>query len=304
MLPVTKSVPKEMLPVANKPLIQYAVEEAAASGIDEIILVTRIGSSVPEQYFSRDYELEQFLKDRGHDSDFEIVSGLSSLAHISAVRQELPKGLGDALLCARSAVGDEPFAVVLPDALVKADKPVLAQLMESYRTYPGSYVAARPVMPQDTVRFGMLGVVPVDKGCAPETLFRISTVVEKPLPGKAPSPYGVFGRYILEPEIFDYLEQTKPDGKGEVQLADALQLCCQERTVYALCFDGRHYDAGNKLEYLQAVLEFAMCDPDLGPAIREYLATRNGLDRDSQEDISQGASFDVRLGRGSCTTSR
>jgi UTP--glucose-1-phosphate uridylyltransferase len=271
MLPVTKVLPKEMMPIGNKPLIQYAVEEAAASGIEELVLVTATRKSALECYFRRDAELERLLEERGRQGELQCLRALSSLVPIVTVHQPAPRGLGDALLCARSALGDEPFALILPDAIVDAPQPVIAQLMAAFRNRPGAYIATQPVAPRDVSRFGMLAVAPRDDSSRSDGVLRVLSVVEKPKPEDAPSSYGVFGRYLLTPEIFDFLDSTEPDGNGEVQLSGALALYCRKNPVYALCFEGRHYDAGSRFGYLQAALEFALKDPDLGPAVRNCL---------------------------------
>ncbi len=272
MLPVTKGLPKEMMPICNKPIIQYAVEEAAASGIEDVILITRSGKSVLESYFRPSPDLEQFLQQQGLDGELRALRRLSSLVRISTVQQPSPRGLGDALRCARSAVGNETFAVILPDAVIDARKPALAQLMAAYDRYPGCIVATQPVPPSDISRFGMLAVASIEDDSFPGTLFRVSSLVEKPRSGEAPSPYGVFGRYLLRPEIFDFLDSTATDARGEVQLTDALSKYCRRAPLHALCFEGTHYDAGEKSGYLQVILHFALKDPELVPLIRRHLA--------------------------------
>lgn len=274
MLPVTKVLPKEMMPIGNKPLIQYAVEEAATSGIEEVIFVTASRKSALECHFRRDPELERFLEERGRDCELAALRALSSLVRIRTVQQMAPRGLGDALLCARSAVGDEPFAVILPDAIMDAPCPVVAQLIAGFRQLPGAYVATQSVEPCDVARFGMLAVAPVNDNAGASSVLRVLSVVEKPRPEDAPSRYGIFGRYLLTPEIFDFLDHTEPDGNGEVQLSGALALYCQKYPMYALRFEGQHYDAGSKFGYVQATLEFALKDPELGPAVRDYLDAR------------------------------
>lgn len=275
MLPVTKVLPKEMMPIGNKPLIQYAVEEAAASGIEEVVLVTAARKSVLECYFRRDAALERILEERGQDHELQCLRALSSLVRILTVHQPAPRGLGDALLCARSALGDEPFALILPDAIVDAPQPVIAQLMAAFRHRPGAYIATRSVAPRDVSRFGMLAVAPLVDNSRSDGVLRVLSVVEKPNPEDAPSHYGVFGRYLLTPEIFDFLDSAEPDENGEIQLSAALALYCRKKPVYALCFEGRHYDAGSRFGYIQAALEFALKDPELGAAVRNCLAAHH-----------------------------
>jgi UTP--glucose-1-phosphate uridylyltransferase len=273
MLPVTKELPKEMMPICNKPIIQYAVEEAAASGIEEVILITRAEKSILESYFAPAPDLERFLQQQGRDRELELVRELSSLVRISTVRQPSPRGLGDALRCARSAVGNETFAVILPDAVIDAGQPVLAQLIAAYQRHPDCFVATQPVEPADVSRFGMLAVTAVEDPSFPQRLFRVASLVEKPQAGDAPSSYGVFGRYLLRPEVFDFLDTARADAKGEIQLTDALARYCQRAPLYALCFEGQHFDAGQKSGYLEVMLHFALKDPELGPAVHRYLTT-------------------------------
>jgi UTP--glucose-1-phosphate uridylyltransferase len=274
MLPVTKVLPKEMMPIGNKPLIQYAVEEAAASGIEEVVFVTAARRSLLECYFRQDAELERLLEERGRVRELQCLRALSSMVRILTVHQPAPRGLGDALLCARTAIGDEPFALILPDAIMDAPQPVIAQLAAAFRHRPGAYIATRSVAPRDVSRFGMLAVAPLDDSPRSDGALRVLSVVEKPKAEDAPSHYGVFGRYLLTPEIFDFLDSAAQDENGEVQLSGALARYCQKNPVYALCFEGRHYDAGSRFGYLQAALEFALKDPELGPAVRNWLTLR------------------------------
>jgi len=270
MLPFTKAVPKEMLPIGNKPLIQYAVEEAAASGIEEIILVTRGDKPALERHFATDPTLEEILGRQGRKQELDAVRSLSKLAKITSVRQDSPRGLGDALLCARPFVDGQPFAVILPDAIISAAQPALSQLIAAYSRRPASYVATQSVEPEDVVRFGMLAVDMKEDSASPGVL-RVRGVVEKPTQGDAPSHYGVFGRYLFEPEIFDFLDCVANPGREEARLSDALTLLCRQRVLYALCFDGKHYDAGNKLGYLQAVVDFALEAAETRSAVQSIL---------------------------------
>jgi UTP--glucose-1-phosphate uridylyltransferase len=271
MLPVTKVLPKEMIPIANKPLIQYAVEEAVSSGIEEIVLITHGRKSVLERYFRRDSDLEQLLIQRGRYAELESIRALSSLAHFRIVCQDSARGLGDALLCARGVLGNEAFAVLLPDVIFDSQRPVLAQLLAAFDEYPGYYVAAGEVEAMDVPRFGMLAVEQISSESSTQRLFRVLSLVEKPSPDRAPSRYGVFGRYLLSAGIFDFLDKLTPSADGEIQLTDALGLCCQSEPFYALCLEGTHYDAGNKLGYVQATVDFALKDPEVAPALRRYL---------------------------------
>lgn len=273
MLPLTKALPKELMPICGKPIIQYAVEEAAASGIEEVILITRPQNTLVEDYFRPDPDLEQFLLQRGQEQELQVVRSLSSLIRITTLRQPEPSGLGDAVRRARPLIGNEPFAVILPDAVIDAPCPVLAQLIGAYNRYPGCFVGTQPVTAAEVSRFGMLALAPAGGPSDRERLFRISTLVEKPQPAEAPSCYGVFGRYLLGPEIFDDLEAATADCNGEVQLTPALARCCQRIPFYALYFEGTHFDAGNKVGYLQVILHFALKDPELASGLRSYLTT-------------------------------
>ncbi len=271
MLPITKVLPKALMPIGNKPLIQYAVEEAAASGIDEVVLVTSPQKTMLEDYFRRDLTLERRLQERGREDAARLLRALSSLLHVAVVQQAEPRGLGDALLCARSALGNEPFALILPDAIIDAPQPVVAQLIAAFHRRPGSYIATRTVEPHDYARFGMLAVAPVEEAADPGGALQILSIVEKPSPENAPSNYGVFGRYLLTPEVFDDLEPLMPDKDGEIHLTEALSRHCRRNTLYALPFEGQHYDAGDPVGYLQAILHFALKDPETDLMLRSHM---------------------------------
>lgn len=273
-LPATKALPKEMLALVDKPLIQYAVEEAVASGIEVVILVTSEGKDTLEDHFSRDPELERVLAERGKSEELELVRRLSQLASVRSVRQPAPRGLGDAIGCARALVGAEPFAVLLPDDIIDHSTPCLRQLLEVYGEFPGCIIATRAVAPEKVNRYGMLGVEPVHPAARREwkdRLFRVSALVEKPPLGQAPSPYGVVGRYLLEPDIFAAIEQTEPGRGGEIQITDSLLRYARSRPVYAFRFEGAYYDAGHKLGLLRATVELGLKHPELGAAFRAYL---------------------------------
>ena len=270
MLPVTKAIPKEMLPLVNKPILQYAVEEAAASGLEEVILVTRPDKPL-ESYFTSGLEREKQLDDGDRRTGLHSLLDLSLRIRIRAVHQHTPSGLGDAIRCTRSTVGDEPFALILPDAVMRSHEPVIGQLLQSYAVIPGSYVATQTVEDADMSRFGMLDLKEIED-LGKRRLFRVLGLSEKPKPEQAPSRYGVFGRYLLEPVIFEQLESAARNGRaGDLQFAEALSQQCTEGRFYALCFEGRHFDAGDKLGYIQAVLEFALDDEEIGDALRDHL---------------------------------
>jgi UTP--glucose-1-phosphate uridylyltransferase len=278
--PATKSQPKELLPIVDKPLIQYAVEEAVASGIEVIILVTSEGKGALEDHFGSDPELERLLAERGKTEELKVVRELSRLATIQSVQQKHPQGLGHAIGCARALVGEEPFAVLLPDDVIdpsaslgtSSATPCLRQLMEVYQEYPGCVVATRAVAAADTPRYGMLGVEPVEARAEwRERLFRVTHLVEKPPASQAPSPYGIIGRYVFEPDIFACIDQTQPGCDGEIQITDSLALYARSKPVYAWRFAGTLYDVGTKLGLLRATLELGLKHPELGAAFRAYL---------------------------------
>lgn len=269
MLPVTRALPKEMLPLGNKPILQYAVEEAAASGLEEAILITRDDKPL-ERYFTSPAEMEG-QAESGNCEDLHSLASLLSRIRVRAVHQNAASGLGDAVRCARSAVGDEAFALILPDAVMLADEPVVGQLMRSYAVDSGSYIATQKVRYEDIPRFGMLDLT--ESGSSGCGLFRVRGLSEKPRPEAAPSEYGVFGRYLLEPEIFDLLDHTRETCASELVFANALSRLCEKGRLYALCFAGRHFDAGDRLGYLKAVVEFGLAHEATGPALRDYISS-------------------------------
>lgn len=258
-LPATKALPKEMLPIVDKPLIQYAVEEAAAAGIEEFVFVTGRGKQAIEDHFDISYELDQTLSARGRD---DLVGSLRSWmpdpGQITYTRQMDPLGLGHAVWCARKYIDDEPFAVLLADDLVLASKPCLQQLIESYHITPGNIVAAMDVLPEHTDRYGMLDVEN-DEG----QLVSVKGLVEKPLRANAPSNLAIIGRYILMPEVFDHLAEKHPGAGGEIQLTDALAKMVNSTPFYGLRFEGRRFDCGDKVGFLEANLAFALDRDDM-----------------------------------------
>ncbi len=271
MLPSTKAVPKELLPVAGKPLIQYAVEEAAASGIETVILVVRGHKSLIRSHFARDLELESFLGERRLSASIELIRNLAELADLRYVEQKNPLGLAHAISCARSLVGDEPFAVLLPDVIVAHCEPVIGQLMRARERHGGSVVAVREVEPQDLGRFGIVraerSTVTPSSNSIP-----VTGLVEKPSADKAPSRLSVFGRYLLEPVIWSAIAQTHADASGEVQLTDALNLLCETEPLFGFCFEGRHYDAGDRIGYLKANIELSLQSPELRQPLLQHLS--------------------------------
>jgi len=275
MLSVSNVIPKELLPLGGKPLIQHAIEEAIESGVEEVIVVTRPEKSLLNAFLAGDWELAGSALGQKADTD-----ALSRKVNFILVDQPQPRGLGDALLCAQSAIGNEPFGVILPDAIVEADIPALAQLAAAFREQESAYVATQPVGLADTSRFGMLAVDPCDPIGARDT-FRVRSIVEKPHPRQAPSRFGVFGRYILTRQIFSFLSEIAIDTVGDVELSNALSGYCERHSLLAVRFDGRHYDAGDPLGYHQAVLEFTLKNSDIGSSLRDYLL-RN-IERESDE---------------------
>jgi len=271
-LPATKVVPKELLPIGNKPLIQFAVEEAAASGLDTVILVVGRGKNLIAEHFHPNDYLEHTLHHRGRHQEASLLRQLSEMAEVHTVWQDAPLGLGDAIRSARSVVGDSPFAVILPDALIDSQVPCIGQLLACYEKHPGCVIATQPVDPTEVGRFGMLDVLPIPDPCCGGRTMQITSLTERPRPGSVTSLYGVYGRYVLEPEIFSCIDQTKPGFGGELQLTDSILLCSQRTALYAHRFEGKHYDAGNKFGFLQASLAYALKDPELAQPLQEYLA--------------------------------
>ncbi len=258
-LPATKALPKEMLPIVDKPLIQYAVEEAAAAGIEEFVFVTGRGKQAIEDHFDISYELDQTLSARGRgDLVDSLRSWMPDPGQITYTRQMDPLGLGHAVWCARKYIDDEPFAVLLADDLVLASKPCLQQLIESYQITPGNIVAAMEVLPEHTDRYGILDVEK-DEG----QLVSVKGLVEKPLRANAPSNLAIIGRYILMPEVFDHLAEKHPGAGGEIQLTDALAKMVNSMPFYGLRFEGRRFDCGDKVGFLEANLAFALDRDDM-----------------------------------------
>ena len=270
-LPATKAQPKEMLPLVDKPIIQYAVEEALASGIETIIIVTGRGKSAIEDHFDVSYELEKILEERGQHALLATVRQVSDLIHVSYVRQKEALGLGHAILMARELVGEEPFAVLLGDDIIDAPVPCLRQMLDVYENSAASVVAIQEVPREMISHYGVISGNPVGYNGKLDQLYQVSDLVEKPSAEAAPSNLAIIGRYILEPEIFDLLQSTAPGAKGEIQLTDALRALLRQRPVYGWRFDGKRYDAGDKLGFLTATVEFALRRPDLGEAFLEYL---------------------------------
>jgi UTP--glucose-1-phosphate uridylyltransferase len=270
-LPATKATPKEMLPLVDKPLIQYGIEEAVAAGCTEIIIVTGRGKSTMEDHFDRSPELEASLEKRGKTALLEIARSVSKLAKISYVRQPEALGLGHAVLMAKELVGDEPFAVLLPDDIVDSTIPCMKQMVEAFEQ-TGSSILGSEIVEGDAIQnYGCLDCAVVEGSAG--RLHKVKDMVEKPKPSEAPSQNAIIGRYILTPRIFSLLEQIKPGAGGELQLTDGIKALLQYESVYGFTYEGKRHDAGDKLGFLKATVEFALKRDDLGPKFREWLKT-------------------------------
>ena len=265
-LPATKASPKEMLPLVDKPLIQYVVEEAVASGIESIIIVTGRDKSAIEDHFDISFELEHLLRSRGKDDVLKEVRAIPDMARFGYVRQREALGLGHAVLQARDFVENEPFAVMLSDDIVDAVTPALQQMLDVYEKYNSPVIATMQVDGEAISRFGVIDAEEVEPG-----VFRINDMVEKPSFAEAPSNLAIIGRYILTPDIFDEIENTKPGAGGEIQITDAMRSLLKKRPFYALRLEGTRHDAGDKLGFLIATVEFALKRPDLAPEFLAYL---------------------------------
>ena len=270
-LPATKASPKEMLPLVDKPIIQYAVEEAVAAGIEQVIIVTSSNKRAIEDHFDLSYELERMLEDKGDIETLRQVRHISDLAQVSYVRQKEQLGLGHAVLCAKEIVGHEPFAVILSDDVVVGASPCIGQLIHAYQRIHASVVAVTEVPPEDIHRYGVIASEPTDDPLDHGRLHRVTRLVEKPDPADAPSGLAIIGRYVLTPKIFDKLEQTARGAGGEIQLTDAISALMVEQSVYAYEFEGTRYDAGTKMGWLKATVELALDRPDIGSTFRDYL---------------------------------
>ena len=272
-LPATKAQPKEMLPLVDKPIIQYGVEEAVASGCDQIIIVTGRGKSAIEDHFDVSYELEKMLEERGKTDLLQIVRQISDLIHIAYVRQKEALGLGHAVLTARELVGDEPFAVLLADDVIDAKVPCLKQMMEIFNQTQCSVLATQVVEGPGISAYGVLEGKPVPGSNG--KLFEVTSLVEKPRPEEAPSNLAVIGRYILTPTVFETLADIKAGAGGELQLTDGLKQLLKKEKIYGYVFEGKRHDTGDKLGFLKATVEFALKRADLGGPLREYLKSLN-----------------------------
>ena len=267
-LPATKAQPKEMLPIVDKPIIQYGVEEALAAGCDQIIIVTGRGKSAIEDHFDVSYELEKMLEERKKTDLLTIVRQISDMIHVAYVRQKEAMGLGHAVLMARELVGNEPFAVLLADDVIDANPPCLKQMIDQFNQTQSSIIATQPVEGPAISSYGVIDATPVSGN---DRLYEVRNMVEKPKLAEAPSNLAIIGRYILTPTIFEILDRTPLGAGGELQLTDAMRLLLQREKIFGYRYEGRRHDAGDKLGFLKATVEFALKRPELSRQFREYL---------------------------------
>ena len=272
-LPATKAIAKEMLPIVDIPTIQYIIQEAVDSGIEEILIITNSNKHAMENHFDKNYELEERLKESGKLEQVKMIQDIADMANIYYIRQKEPKGLGHAVLCAKSFIGDEPFAVLLGDDVVvnKEGKPALKQLIEQYSKTSASVIGVQTVDKKDVSKYGI--VEPSKSHPAKGRLVKLTDMVEKPAVEKAPSQLAVLGRYVLTPEIFELLETQGKGAGGEIQLTDAIKRLLDRQAVYAYDFEGKRYDVGDKLGFLEATVEYALRKEDLRDGFIEYLKT-------------------------------
>lgn len=265
-LPVAKSQPKEMLPIVDKPTIQYVVEEAVAAGVTDILMIIGKGKRSIEEHFDRNFELEAELQEKGRTRELEEIRRISQLANIHFVWQKELNGLGDAVSYARDHVGREPFLLLLGDTLIESKLPLSRQLIELHGRFNESVVALETVERAKVGSYGIVGGRPVG-----ESLYLIDSLIEKPTPEEAPTNLAIAARYALTPDVFDYIAKTAAGKNNEIQLTDALRLMLKDRAIYGVVFEGRRYDIGNKLDFLKTNVEFGLADPHLGPSFREFV---------------------------------
>ena len=266
-LPATKAQPKEMLPIVDKPTLQYIIEECVTSGIEEILIITGRNKKSIEDHFDRSVELEMELEKSGKEEMLKMVREISDMVNIHFIRQKEPRGLGHAILCAKTFVGNEPFAVLLGDDVVYNDnKPCLKQLIDCYEEYKTSVLGVQTVEPQDVNKYGIVGGLHIE-----DRVYKVKNLIEKPAVEEAPSNVAILGRYIITPKIFEILENTKPGKGNEIQLTDALLELIKHEAMYAYDFEGRRYDVGDKLGFIQATVEYALRKEELRDGFIEYL---------------------------------
>ena len=265
-LPATKSQPKEMLPIVDKPTLQYIIEEAIESGIEEILIITGRNKKSIEDHFDKSVELELELEQKGKKEMLEMVRDISNMVNIHYIRQKEPKGLGHAIHCAKSFIGDEPFAVLLGDDIVDADTPCLKQLINTYDEYKTTILGVQEVAKEDTDKYGILDVKHIE-----DRVYKVKDMVEKPSVESAPSNIAILGRYIINPSIFEILENQEPGKGGEIQLTDALKTLSTQEAIYAYNFEGRRYDVGDKFGFLEATIDFALKRDELREDLLNYM---------------------------------
>jgi UTP--glucose-1-phosphate uridylyltransferase len=265
-LPATKAIPKELLPIVDKPTIQYIMEEVVTAGLEEVILITGREKGSIEDHFDTSSELENHLRKKGRKDLLKIVRDISEMVTLVSVRQKEPLGLGHAILCAKKIVGEEPFAVLLGDDLIDAEIPCIRQMIDIYRKMEGALIALQKVPKEETYQYGIIKGRRVG-----DRIYRVEEMVEKPQRGEAPSNLAIIGRYILPPQIFGILEKVSPDKKGEIQLTDGLKELNKKVPVFGYEFLGDRYDAGDKLGYLQANISYGLKHPEIGPKLKRFL---------------------------------
>jgi UTP--glucose-1-phosphate uridylyltransferase len=266
MLPITKAGPKEMLPLVDRPVIHYVVEEAVASGIEHIVMVTSSGKRAVEDYFDRAPALERALEEKGEHERLAEVRAVAEMADMVFVRQKEQRGIGHAVLIAQHVIGNEPFVLYFPDDIIVADPPATRQLIDVYERHEGCVLAVEEVPHEEISHYGSMAVEPLE-----DDVFRVLSLVEKPKPEEAPSDLGIVGRYVLTPDIFDALKETKPGIGGEIQITDGLALLLKEKPIFACRFHGKRYDTGRPLGLLQASIDLALQRPELAPQLKDYL---------------------------------
>ena len=286
-LPATKSQPKEMLPIVDKPTLQYIIEEAIDSGIEEILIVTGRSKKSIEDHFDRSIELELELEQKGRAEMLKMVQEISNMVNIHYIRQKESKGLGHAIYCAKSFIGDEPFAVLLGDDIVDSEKPCLKQLIEAYNEYKTSILGVQEVDKQDTDKYGILDAKYIEN-----RVYKVKDMIEKPKFEEAPSNIAILGRYIITPDIFDILENQEPGKGGEIQLTDALKTLATHEAIYGYSFEGKRYEVGDKLGFLEATVDFVLKRLELRDEFMEFLENRIN-DSKSKEDFDCAKEVEV-----------
>ena len=288
-LPATKSQPKEMLPIVDKPTLQYIIEESVQSGIEEILIVTGRSKKSIEDHFDRSIELELELEQKGKIEMLKMVQDISNMVDIYFIRQKEPKGLGDAIYCAKSFVGNEPFAVLLGDDIVDSQEPCLKQLIRVYNEYNTSILGVQEVAKEDTDKYGILDVKYIE-----DRVYKVNDMVEKPQVEEAPSNIAILGRYIITPDIFEILEKQAPGKGGEIQLTDALKTLAKYEAIYAYNFEGIRYDVGDKLGFLEATVDFALKRPELRDEFMNFL-TKKIYEAKSTEFVIDEVAVDIEI---------